>query len=205
MQSTKLVLGISNWHFNRDTQHLVEGPHCRLEDVNLTFKLASTAFSADEGGSSSTASTEASIGDNSQLKYDRNGAIVPYPAFLSLMEQELFHDYMKKLQHLYEQKEGPISSAANVNTESTDDDIESNANQSTEDCNNVEEEEEEEEEEEVVKRSSKRPAKVLSETEDDNEENSAVTENPEQQQQQQPQAPSTKTTRRGAKKQNVDS
>jgi hypothetical protein len=123
MQSTKLVLGISNWHFNRDTQHLVEAPRCKLDDINITFKLASTAFSAEEAGSASTtskASTSNALSDDSQLKYDRNGATVPYAAFVSLMETKTFYDYMKKIQTLYEQKEGVIP-VTDIDTETNDD------------------------------------------------------------------------------------
>ena len=205
MQSTKLVLGISNWHFNRDTQHLVEAPRCKIDDINITFKLASSAFSAEDTGSASTTSktsTSNALNDDSQLKYDRNGATVPYAAFVSLMETKTFHDYMKKIQTVYEQKEGVIP-VTDLDTETNDD----NDNDAAAEENN----EGEEEEEEVSKKGKKR-TKVLSETEEEPEiEQPAEIPSENDQQQQQQQQPSMvtakTTTRRGTKKtllQNVD-
>lgn len=111
-QSTKLILGISNWHFNRDTQHLVEAPQCKVEDVNISLKFASTAFNAEETGGAygrgQTASTSAASSTvaSTQLKFDKNGVTIPYVAFVYLLEQESFHQYMVKIRTLYEQKEG---------------------------------------------------------------------------------------------------
>ena len=116
MQSTKLVLGISNWHFNRDTQHLAEGPKCKTNNINITLKLASTAFGSEESGGSASALTSTSLGE-SQLKYDRNGATMPYSAFVDLMNQDLFHAYMKKVREYFERVEGPVSSCSPLEDE----------------------------------------------------------------------------------------
>ena len=215
LQSTKLVLGISNWHFNRDTQHLVEGPQCKLDDINISFKLASSAFSAEEAGRSASTTSKASstsnaLSDDSQLKYDRNGAIVPYAAFVSLMETRAFHDYMKKLQNIYEQKEGVIpGTETNLDTENND----AGGGAANQNEGEGEEEEEEEEEGEISKKGKKR-SRVLSETEEEPEIEQPAeppSENNQHQQQQQQSSivtvAKTTTTRRGTKKtltQNVD-
>ena len=182
------MLGISNWHFNRDTQHLIEGPRCKLDDINLTFKLASSAFNVDEAGNSSTPSASNQATDG--LKYDRNGATVPYSAFVSLLEEESFHAYIRQIKELYEQKEGPIQQ----------NDLEDERDAGEE---RVEEEEEEEEEEELVKKKRKRTARVLSEVDesavvDDN----TLTTSDQQPTNDQPVSKSAATTRRTTKKTN---
>lgn len=184
MQSTKLVLGISNWHFNRDTQHLNEGPRCKLEDINLSFKLSSTAFNADEAG----ASTSATTSKEQQLKYDRNGVTVPYAAFCSLMEQPLFFDYINSIKEQYEKFEGALNKS-NLESDDTD---------------NTRKENEVEEEEENLGKKRQKKGKTLTDSEDDEvdgaDEVSLVEESLQQQHQKQHQSLLKNSTRRGSKK-----
>jgi hypothetical protein len=183
MQSTKLILGISNWHFNRDTQHLAEGPKCKLEDINLSFKLASTAFNVDEAGASTSAASK-----EQQLKYDRNGVTVPYAAFCSLMEQSLFFDYIDNIKEQYEKYEGEINKSS-PEIEETD---------------NRKDNEIEEEEETIGKKRQKR-GKNLTDSEDEEEGDPGAVEElisteSNQQNQKHQQILSKTSTRRGSKK-----
>jgi len=163
MQSTKLILGISNWHFNRDTQHLVEGPKCKLEDINISFKLASTAFNAADEASS--LGKPAASKDQQQLKYDRNGVTVPYAAFCSLMEQPLFFEYLDKVQRQYEIVEGAINKDINF----ADDDDDDNSGEQGSSSSNNKERPENEEEEIGSKKNKRKNVLTDSENEEDDE------------------------------------
>ena len=165
MQSTKLILGISNWHFNRDTQHLVEGPKCKLEDINISFKLASTAFNAADEASS--LGKPAASKDQQQLKYDRNGVTVPYAAFCSLMEQPLFFEYLDKVQRQYEIVEGAINK--DINFADDDDDDNSGKQGSSSSSSNNKERPENEEEEIGSKKNKRKNVLTDSENEEDDE------------------------------------
>jgi len=123
---SQIVLSISNWHFNRDKQYLKFGPTCRAEDVCVTLKLSSSAFVSsteagptttltDEGASQELAddvsvSAAAADGtDGSVFNFDKNGVIIPYSAFVSLMDDESFQKYLKQVVTKFEETEGPIA------------------------------------------------------------------------------------------------
>lgn len=93
--ASKLVLVISNWGFVRDQEGNPKFQKCTPHDVSIGFKLDSTAFRP---------------ADKSIVKpryFDRNGASIPYPAFLSLMKDESFvFEYMSKLQKRFEEDTG---------------------------------------------------------------------------------------------------
>ena len=124
---SQLILSISNWHFNRDKQYLKYGPKCRPEDVCVSIKLSSTAFaSGTETGPSFNAaaaaatdetvdlgddlsSTASTSSDDSQYSFDKNGVIIPYFAFVSLMDDSNFHNYLKKVLEKFEETEGSLT------------------------------------------------------------------------------------------------
>lgn len=118
---SQIVLSISNWHFNRDNQHLKFGPRCRPEDVCISLKLSSSAFvSADATGPTlptynedesygDDLSTSSAPTDDSCFNFDRNGVIIPYFAFVSLLDDTNFQSYLKTVVEKFEETEGPLS------------------------------------------------------------------------------------------------
>jgi hypothetical protein len=123
---SQLVLSISNWHFNRDKQHLKFGPKCKLEDVCISIKLSSTAFApSTQVGASFSANQNDEMAseisaddlsiltspstDDSCFNFDKNGVIIPYFAFVSLMDDASFQQYLKKVVEKFEETEGSLS------------------------------------------------------------------------------------------------
>lgn len=92
---SKLVLVISNWGFVRDQEGAAKFKKCTPHDVSIGLKLDSTAFRP---------------ADKSVVKshyFDRNGASIPYPAFLSLLKDPDFTgSYMKNVQKRFEEDTG---------------------------------------------------------------------------------------------------
>lgn len=94
----------------------------------MSLKLSSTAFASgaetgpsfsnsshtrpEEDGSSEAAddvSTTSPTTDDSSFNFDRNGVIIPYFAFVSLMDDANFQQYLAKIVEKYEESEGPLS------------------------------------------------------------------------------------------------
>lgn len=107
---TKLVLIISNWSFVRDNKTNPRKIKCTSQDVTIGFKLASSSFRT------------APPTDQKRQPYDfdKNGLVMPYPAFLSLMRNNEFTEgYIKKIKDHYARDTGdrllrPDSSGASV-------------------------------------------------------------------------------------------
>jgi hypothetical protein len=129
-QCSKLVVTVSNWHFNRDTLKKEKAPVCKLEDIMVTLKLSSTVFdsgmgggaaAADDGGASTPAVSSspgtatnggggaATSQSGESYFFDKNGAIIPYSAFVSLLESDSFHDYLRTVKRLFKGKDCEIT------------------------------------------------------------------------------------------------
>jgi len=178
---SQVVLSISNWHFNRDRQYLKFGPRCRLEDVCISLKLSSTAFIAGDtvGPSFSGSTTEdealaaaddvstaTSTTDDSCFNFDKNGVIIPYFAFVSLMDDEGFHHYLKKVVEKFEESEGPIKNmfpSEDEDDDADDDDDDNSKNLLDEDDVEV-----------IVKKKKKRGGRQPIEYVDDNNDDAAA-------------------------------
>ena len=142
-----MVVTVSNWHFNRNTLKLDKAPTCKLEDVMVTLKLSSTVFFENEGGTPvvATAANEpdttlptspgaaaAANSDGGAVQhsngesyfFDRNGAIIPYSAFVALLDSEKFDDYLQALYKLREGKayQAPITVPDDTDEDDDDDD-----------------------------------------------------------------------------------
>ena len=119
---------ISNWGYTRDVQQLKSIPSCTINDFVIGVKMASTSFAPansalgpqrdDECSSSSTNfATESSYNDydeDDQFFFDRNGASIPYAAFVSLLKNEDFVEaFMSSVKKEFERVEG---SAVLLNT-----------------------------------------------------------------------------------------
>lgn len=99
--TTKLVLIVSNWGFVRDNKDLPEKVRCTAHDVAIGLKLASSQF-RPEGSSSGGTKTSTCPYD-----FDAHGAVIPYPAFLSLLKDETFtRDFIGKIRKRYEADTG---------------------------------------------------------------------------------------------------
>lgn len=105
-QESELILTVSNWHFNRDTMSQKEGVRCCPEDCIISLKLASTTFKG-----ASQASVEDSncyLVDDHNYSFDRHGVAIPYSAFVSLMDNKDFTDYLVQVKDRYEQAAGSL-------------------------------------------------------------------------------------------------
>jgi hypothetical protein len=151
-QCSKLVVTVSNWHFNRDTLKKEKAPVCKLEDIMVTLKLSSTVFdsgmgggaaAADDGGASTPAVSSspgtatnggggaATSQSGESYFFDKNGAIIPYSAFVSLLESDSFHDYLRTVKRLFKGKDCEITppfvpgkrASDNDNDNDDDDDV----------------------------------------------------------------------------------
>ena len=129
-QCSKLVVTVSNWHFNRNTLKEEKAPVCKLEHVMVTLKLSSTVFESGLGGASGSAAAADDVGSTDSTPavsspgaatnggggaatsqsgetyfFDKNGAIIPYSAFVALLDSEALHDYLKTVKRLYKGNE----------------------------------------------------------------------------------------------------
>jgi len=132
-QTTKIVVTVSNWHFNRDTLKQEKAPECKLENVMVALKLSSTVFESTESGANSRSASEATAGEEDAAScsgspgstgltsksgetyhFDKNGAVIPYSAFVALFDNEPFQEYLSAVKALLKshRKEGSTASSS---------------------------------------------------------------------------------------------
>lgn len=100
--NTKLVLIVSNWHFNRDHQQNREFKPCTVNDCTVQLKFSSTEFA-----------TEKSLGE--PYHFDKHGVVFPYATFVALLRHVTFiHQFMIDVKDKYEQLEGPLTHVETV-------------------------------------------------------------------------------------------
>jgi hypothetical protein len=139
-QNSKVVLSISNWHFNRSTLKDPVGPTCNLENIMVTLKLSSTIFetsnqpgatnnlSGDDGSSAekdeigSTDGRAVISNDGETFFFDKNGCIIPLVAFLFLIEHKEFEIYLRAVKDKYNYKEKNLAATAGYESGRNDDD-----------------------------------------------------------------------------------
>jgi hypothetical protein len=140
-QSSKFVVTVSNWHFNRNTLKQEKAPVCKLEHIMITLKLASTVFEATETTSNSAGAGSSKTGEESPEKelgspgasaagpasgavksqtgetytFDKNGAIIPYAAFVSLLDAPDFQKYLAQVKKQY-RRDRPTSDEKNADS-----------------------------------------------------------------------------------------
>ena len=124
---------------------------------------AGAGGSEDDLGTGDDLSTVSATTDDSCFSFDRNGVIIPYFAFVSLMDDENFQSYLRKVVEKFEETEGSLSRLFQVEELRRADGVE----------------EEEEEEEEVVgprrkKRTSKGPIQYVDDDNDDDDDDDEV-------------------------------
>ena len=144
-QESQYVLIISNWHFIREHQDKRESPPCKPEDCNISIKLSSTTFKTGSADLSITGANYLDPLPDDGFSFDRNGVIIPYSSFLSLMEDKYFlNDYLPDVQREYERLCGPLDLTRETTPIPSHDPFADGGEEG-------EEEEEEEEEERPVK------------------------------------------------------
>jgi hypothetical protein len=121
-------------------------------EIGPSFNAAAIDEAAEMGDDLSTVSTSS---DDSQFTFDKNGVIIPYFTFVTLMDDPLFQPYLKKVLDKFEETEGSLTSLF----------LTEDLNQIT---NNGKAEEDEEEEEDVG--SKRKRKKVVSLPNDENDE-----------------------------------
>lgn len=80
------------------------------------------------------------IEDTNSYNFDRNGAIIPYSAFVSLMQNQAFTAYLEQIKNKYEEKEGPLTCPEINDVDGEDDDDSENDEEGQFVFNNQEEE-----------------------------------------------------------------
>lgn len=104
------VLIVSNWHFVRDNQERKNCPPCKSDDCNISIKLSSTSFKAGPTDLAQGGGLEPESKTDDGFFFDRSGVIIPYSAFVSLMEDARFtQEYLPLVRKEYERLCGRLS------------------------------------------------------------------------------------------------
>lgn len=84
---TKLVVVLSNYHFNRAGQQEQQQrggfERCTPQDCSVGLKFSSTDFASKEGS------------EDDERYFDKHGLLIPYPAFVSLLGSRDFNEFLK--------------------------------------------------------------------------------------------------------------
>lgn len=147
--TSELVLCINNWHFVKDNLYKAKTSPCQADDCSISIKLSSTVFrSESQANDSEVAVVAAAAGAGEEFYFDKNGAVIPYPALKALLNSAEFFTYMEQVKKQFEEDSGSKA----WQEDEVDD---GKTTTSTNTSNNLrktrqDEAEEEEEEEEVV-------------------------------------------------------
>ena len=82
-------------------------PPCHVDDCSISIKLSSTVFRSDlQTGDSEVAAAGAAVDTADQFFFDKNGAVIPYPALRALLFCEDFLKYMEQIKSQFEEDTG---------------------------------------------------------------------------------------------------
>ena len=133
-QNTEIVMTISNWHFNRSTLKDPIGPTCKVENVMVTLKLSSSVFesptaatayapayeeseAADKDDGSSSSGGRAVVSRNGEIyHFDKSGCIIPFAAFIHLIDSKEFEEYLLAVKSKYNQKDSENKTAPSTSS-----------------------------------------------------------------------------------------
>lgn len=73
--SAKLLITVSNWHFNERAQKLEKDIRCTTKDCKVSIKLSSDTFAKND-----------KVRRQQEYHFDKNGLCVDYLSFLSLVQ-----------------------------------------------------------------------------------------------------------------------
>ena len=77
-------------------------PPCHVDDCSISIKLSSTVFRSDL----QTADSDVAVDTADQFFFDKNGAVIPYPALRALLFCEDFLKYMEQVKNQFEEDTG---------------------------------------------------------------------------------------------------
>jgi hypothetical protein len=99
------VLCINNWHFVKDNLYKAKTSPCQADDCSISIKLSSTVFrSESQANDSEVAVAAADAGE--EFYFDKNGAVIPYPALKALLNSAEFLTYMEQVKKQFEEDSG---------------------------------------------------------------------------------------------------
>ena len=93
---------MNNWHFVKDNLYKAKTPPCHVDDCSISIKLSSTVFRSDL----QTADSDVAVDTADQFFFDKNGAVIPYPALRALLFCEDFLKYMEQVKNQFEEDTG---------------------------------------------------------------------------------------------------
>ena len=110
--SSKVVLVLSNYHFNRDKQSPKFKP-CTPADCTVGLKYSSSEFVI-------VGTPERDAG----FHFDRFGVLIPFDAFVSLLTNQSFKNYIEKCKARYDKQVNDASSTVEAVVVDDDDEDE---------------------------------------------------------------------------------
>ena len=96
-------------------------PPCHVDDCSISIKLSSTVFRSDL----QTADSDVAVDTADQFFFDKNGAVIPYPALRALLFCEDFLKYMEQVKNQFEEDTGSKvwqETDDNIDNDNDDDD-----------------------------------------------------------------------------------
>ena len=112
---------MNNWHFVKDNLYKAKTPPCHVDDCSISIKLSSTVFRSDL----QTADSDVAVDTADQFFFDKNGAVIPYPALRALLFCEDFLKYMEQVKNQFEEDTGSKvwqETDDNIDNDNDDDD-----------------------------------------------------------------------------------
>ena len=111
----KVVLIVDNWNFDRNLTQKDEKKivACKSADCNVTIKISHPTFKKKTLTNDAPASNP--------FDFDRNGICMPFAAFVSLMNDKNFAQYMVSVKARFEAEQGKGASVAEQVAESSPD------------------------------------------------------------------------------------
>lgn len=104
--TSELVLIINNWHFVKDTHTKTVVPPCRPDDCSVQIKISSTVFKSEAQLLSSGSDLLDTNETGEEFFFDKNGTIIPFPAFKELITSKDFQFYLKKVKEQFDEDSG---------------------------------------------------------------------------------------------------
>lgn len=88
----------------KDNLYKAKTPPCQPDDCSISIKLSSTLFRSESQASDSEAAAAVDVADD--FFFDKNGAVIPYPALKALLHSDEFKVYMEQVKRQFEQDSG---------------------------------------------------------------------------------------------------
>ena len=89
----KVVLAVSNYHFNRGAQAVRQNLKCTSKDCKVSIKFSSEAFKSSKV-------------ERQEYYFDKGGLQVNYPAFLHLLTDDFSETLWRGIERYYKEKTG---------------------------------------------------------------------------------------------------